>query len=378
MAKIKHFFLIFIFITPSILSSQINLGASKLNSYISLIQSKKIGVVANQSSVIKKTHLIDTLVELDIDIIKIFSPEHGFRGNKDAGELIKNSIDPITKIPIVSLYGSNKKPSNKDLQDINTIIFDIQDVGVRFYTYISTLHYVMEACAENDIQLIILDRPNPNGHYIDGPILKEEYKSFVGMHPVPIVYGMTIGEYALMINGERWISQKCNLTVIKMDNYYHDLSYDLPIRPSPNLPNAKSINLYPSLCLFEGTNISIGRGTDYPFQHYGSPFIKSKYQFIPKSNFGSSKPKHENKVCFGVDLRNKELYLNKLELNWLISAYRDSENQDDFFNNFFNKLAGNRELKEDIIKGKNESEIKKRWEEDLLEFKKIREKYLLY
>jgi uncharacterized protein YbbC (DUF1343 family) len=276
------------------------------------------------------------------------------------------------------LYGKNKKPSDDDLKDIDIILFDIQDVGVRFYTYISTLHYVMEAAAENNIPLILLDRPNPNGHYIDGPVRGNNYESFVGMHPVPIVYGMTIGEYAKMINGEKWISKKCDLKIIKIIGYSHESHYDLPIKPSPNLPNSRSINLYPSLCLFEGTNVSVGRGTEFPFQHFGAPYIKSNYSFIPKSGQGSKYPKHKNKKCFGTDLRFQENYLDKINLFWLINCYKESPAKEDFFNNFFDKLAGNNKLRNQIITGKDVGEIIKSWQDDLSKFKKIRKKYLLY
>ena len=270
------------------------------------------------------------------------------------------------------------KPSSEDLQDIDIILFDIQDVGARFYTYISTLHYVMEAAAENNIQLIVLDRPNPNGHYIDGPIREKKYESFVGMHSVPIVYGMTIGEYAKMINGEKWISQKCDLKIIKIIGYNHDSHYDLPIKPSPNLPNSRSINLYPSLCLFEGTNISVGRGTKFPFQHFGAPYIQSNYSFVPKSGKGSKYPKHENIICYGTDLRFQENYLDQLNLVWLINCYKESSEKKNFFNNFFDKLAGNDKLRKQIISGKSIDEIRKSWQNDLVKFKKIRNKYLLY
>ena len=327
---------------------------------------------------INNLHLVDSLISHKINIVKVFSPEHGFRGNEDAGAYIKDDIDSKTKLPIISLYGKNKKPSNDDLEDVDIILFDIQDVGVRFYTYISTLHYVMEAAAENNIELIVLDRPNPNGHYIDGPVREENYKSFVGMHPVPIVYGMTIGEYAKMINGEKWISQKCNLKVIKLIGYSHDSHYDLPIKPSPNLPNSRSINLYPSLCLFEGTNISVGRGTNFPFQHFGSPYIKSNYSFTPKSGKGSKFPKHENKRCYGSDLRFQVNYMNNINLVWLINCYNECPNKEDFFNSFFDKLAGNEKLRKQIYEGKETSEIINSWQKDLNKFKKIRAKYLMY
>ncbi len=379
MAKIRQIIcLILLSFIFDLNGQNITTGAARINDYLPLIIDKEIAIVGNQTSMINNTHIVDTLLSLNIKIKKVFSPEHGFRGNEDAGALIENDIDSKTNLPIISLYGKNKKPSSEDLQDIDIILFDIQDVGARFYTYISTLHYVMEAAAENNIQLIVLDRPNPNGHYIDGPIREKKYESFVGMHPVPIVYGMTIGEYAKMINGEKWISQKCNLKIIKIIGYNHDSHYDLPIKPSPNLPNSRSINLYPSLCLFEGTNISVGRGTKFPFQHFGAPYIQSNYSFVPKSGKGSKYPKHENKICYGTDLRFQENYLDQLNLVWLINCYKESSEKEKFFNNFFDKLAGNDKLRKQIISGKSNDEIRKSWQNDLVKFKKIRNKYLLY
>jgi uncharacterized protein YbbC (DUF1343 family) len=342
------------------------------------LKNKKVGVIGNQSSMIVNTHLVDSLLSLGIDVVKVFSPEHGFRGTADAGAIIEDGIDSKTGIPIISLYGNNKKPTREQLQEIDILVFDIQNVGVRFYTYISTLHYVMEAAAESNIKVIVLDRPNPNGHYVDGPILDTAFQSFVGMHTIPVVHGMTIGEYAKMINGENWISTKCDLTIIKMENYTHDMSYNLPIKPSPNLPNARSINLYPSLCLFEGTTISIGRGTDYPFQHFGAPYLESSYSFTPKSGEGSKYPKHEDIVCFGTDLRFQDNYLTTINLNWIIETYKQCPKKEEFFTNFFDKLAGTDKLKKQIIAGKTSKEIKASWEEGLSSFKKLRENYLIY
>ncbi len=379
MAKIRQIIcLILLSFIFDLNGQNITTGAARINDYLPLIIDQEIAIVGNQTSMINNTHIVDTLLSLNIKIKKVFSPEHGFRGNEDAGAIIENDIDSKTNLPIISLYGKNKKPSYEDLQDVDIILFDIQDVGARFYTYISTLHYVMEAAAENNIQLIVLDRPNPNGHYIDGPIREKKYESFVGMHPVPIVYGMTIGEYAKMINGEKWISQKCDLKIIKITGYNHDSHYDLPIKPSPNLPNSRSINLYPSLCLFEGTNISVGRGTKFPFQHFGAPYIKSNYSFVPKSGKGSKHPKHESKICYGTDLRFQENYLDQLNLVWLINCYKESSEKEKFFNNFFDKLAGNDKLRKQIISGKSIDEIRKSWQNDLVNFKKIRNKYLLY
>jgi uncharacterized protein YbbC (DUF1343 family) len=356
----------------------LKLGAEQTESYLPFLKDKKVGVIGNQTSRIDTTHLVDSLLSSGVDIVKVFSPEHGFRGKADAGAKIEDGIDVKTGLPIISLYGSNKKPYAEQLEGIDILLFDIQDVGARFYTYISTLHYVMEAASENKIKVIVIDRPNPNGHYLDGPIRENGFESFVGMHPVPIVHGMTIGEYAKMINGENWISKKCDLTVIEMENYTHDMHYDLPIKPSPNLPNTKSINLYPSLCLFEGTNVSIGRGTDYPFQHFGAPYLESNYSFTPKSGEGSKYPKHKNIECFGTDLRFQDNYLTSINLNWIIDTYNKAPDKEKFFTNFFDKLAGTDKLRLQIIANKSVNKIKEGWKEDLGKFILMREKYLLY
>tara|TARA_B100001142_G_scaffold73172_1_gene73859 strand:- start:5358 stop:6503 length:1146 start_codon:yes stop_codon:yes gene_type:complete len=378
-AKIKQIICIsLVLLNFKIDAQEIITGAMQTNIYLPLLKEKKIGIVSNQTSLIKNTHLVDSLLENNINIIKVFSPEHGFRGDSDAGEKIDNKTDKRTGLPIISLYGNQKRPSKKQLTDIDIIIFDIQDVGARFYTYISTLHYIMDAASENNIKVIILDRPNPNGHYIDGPIREDKFKSFVGMHPVPIVHGMTIGEYAKMINGEKWISKECELIIIKMKNYQHNIRYELPIKPSPNLPNSTSINLYPSLCLFEGTSISVGRGTKYPFQHFGSPYLKEEYSFTPESMTGSKNPKYKNIKCFGIDLRSQKKYLNKINLKWLIFAYNKSPNKESFFNSFFDKLAGTSKLRKQIISGKSDEEIIKSWQKDLEKFQKIRAKYIIY
>lgn len=361
-------------------------AANQFDSYFPLLKNKKFVVVANQTSVVnindETIHLIDLLKSKFIGLAHVFAPEHGFRGKADAGEHIKNGIDQKTNLPIISLYGKNKKPSKEQLSDIDIILFDIQDVGVRFYTYISTLHYVMEACAEQNIPLIVLDRPNPNARYIDGPVLEKEHQSFVGMHPVPLVYGMTIGEYAKMINGEKWLKNgvKCDLKVISLKNYTHNTKYELSIKPSPNLPNTKSINLYPSLAFFEGTNVSCGRGTEMQFQIYGSPYLDKKnntFQFTPKPNFGSKDPKHNGRLCFGQDLRNTE-YLSMLNLEWLIEAYNSTKDKNKFFNSFFVKLAGTEKLQKQIEKGYTYREIRKNWIKDIEKFEKIRSKYLIY
>jgi uncharacterized protein YbbC (DUF1343 family) len=370
-------------------SAVIKTGAESTSLYLNLLKGKNIAVVANQTSVIEKiaaanekrvfTHLVDSLLSLKIKIKKVFAPEHGFRGKADAGEIIKDGFDRKTGLPIISLYGKNKKPSAAQLKEIDVVVFDIQDVGARFYTYISSLHYVMEACAEMAIPLIILDRPNPNGQYIDGPVLELEHRSFVGMHKVPVVYGMTIGEYGKMINGEKWLqnSIKCDLTIIPLENYEHQIAYSLPIKPSPNLPNNKSIQLYPSLCFFEGTNVSAGRGTEMQFQIYGSPFLdKNAFSFTPQANEGAKYPKYKNKVCFGEDLRTAENF-NALDLSFLIKAYKQNSSEE-FFNNFFTKLAGTEILQQQIEQGISQKEIQKSWKNGIERFKKVRSKYLIY
>ena len=367
--------------------SDIIVGANLTETYLPLLIDKNVAIVGNQTSVIFKNdnshvHLVDSLLNRKVNIKKVFAPEHGFRGKADAGEIVKDGIDTKTNLPIVSLYGDNKKPKPEQLLDIDLIIFDIQDVGARFYTYISTLHYIMEACAENNIELLVLDRPNPNGHYIDGPILEKKIKSFVGMHPVPIVHGLTIGEYAKMINGESWLENgiKCDLKVMQMKNYNKTKSYDLPIKPSPNLPNSKSINLYPSLCFFEGTNVNAGRGTNLQFQIFGSPFLNPDYfefEFTPKSNPGAKYPKHENKTCYGKNLQNSET-LNQINLKWLIEAYQNTENQSEFFNNFFNKLAGNDKLKIQIEARLTAKEIRATWVEGLKKYQQMILPYEIY
>ncbi len=357
-------------------------GAESTNEYLSELKNKNVAIVANQSSYIKHTHIVDSLLSLNINIVKIFTPEHGFRGAADAGEYVNNNIDKETGIPVISLYGKKKKPQSFDLQNVDIVVFDIQDVGVRFYTYISTMHYVMEACAENNIELITLDRPNPNGFYIDGPVLDTNYRSFIGMHKVPLVYGMTIGEYAMMINGEHWLknNKKCKLHVVTCKNYTHNTLYNLPIKPSPNLPNMTAVYLYPSLGLFEGTVVSVGRGTDFPFQIIGHPDFKNcKFSFVPKSIVGAAKnPKFKNEKCFGLDLRDKYLKKQKIDLKLLIDAYHNLNMGDNFFNSYFDYLAGNNVLRQQIIDGLSEKEIRKTWQKDLKSFKKIRGEYLLY
>ena len=365
---------------------EVIVAAERTKEYLPLLQNKKVGLVVNQTSVVGNTHLLDTLIALKINVVKVFAPEHGFRGTADAGESVKSGIDAKTKTPIISLYGNNKKPKPEQLVDVDILLFDIQDVGVRFYTYISTLEYVMEACAENNKSLIVLDRPNPNGYYIDGPILETTQKSFIGMQQIPIVYGMTIGEYAQMLNGEKWLTNKaqCKLTVIKNQNYDHNTFYSLPIKPSPNLPNIQSIYLYPSLCFFEGTNtVSLGRGTDFPFQIYGSPdFPKNlSYNFTPIPKEGAKTPPLLNQKCYGYNLSEinlDTLKQQKFTLKYLINAYQLSSAKPTFFTSFFEKLAGTSTLRKQIESGMNENAIKKTWQKDLNCFKLIRKKYLLY
>lgn len=380
----------------------LSVGANQIDLYLKLLKSKKVGIVANQTSVIFKgdnrtfTHLVDSLLALKIDVKKVFAPEHGFRGTADAGEYIKDGHDTKTGIPIISLYGDNKKPKLEQLKEtatyekdvkagvsvIDIMVFDLQDVGARFYTYISTLHYIMEACAEANITVLILDRPNPNGNFIDGPVLEPEHASFVGMHPVPVVHGMTIGEYALMINGEKWLKNgvQCELIVIPINNYLHKTPYSLPIKPSPNLPNDTAINLYPSLCFFEGTNVSVGRGTSKQFQVFGSPYLYKDYysfKFVPQPNEGAKSPLHQGKLCYGKDLSNSKP-LNAIELKWLIEAYNHSVDKKIFFNDFFTKLAGTKKLRQQIEQGLNEEDIKDSWQKELNSFKLLRKKYLIY
>ena len=356
-------------------------GADNFEGYAKLLKNKSVGVVTNQTGVLSDgTNLVDFLISKEVGVKRIFAPEHGFRGVADAGELVDDGIDAKTGIPIISLYGDNKKPQDSQLIGIDVMLFDIQDVGVRFYTYISTLSYIMEACATNNIPLVILDRPNPNGGIIDGPILEMQFNSFVGMNKVPILYGMTIGEYAKMLNGERWLKeeQKCELNVVACSNYNRDMFYSLPVKPSPNLPNDQSINLYASLCLFEGTNVSVGRGTEQQFQIYGSPYLhKSDFSFVPRPNLGAKDPLYNNVECYGEDLTAIPK-VNALELKWLIKAYDETADKSKFFNNFFVKLAGTQSLQKQIEIGMPEEVIKQTWQEDLEKFKKMRAHYLIY
>ncbi|MCJ7446917.1 MAG: DUF1343 domain-containing protein [Bacteroidales bacterium] len=360
-------------------------GANQIKLYKHLIEGKSVAIVANQTSMVGQTHLVDYLLNKNIDIKVIFAPEHGYRELASDGERIKDGTDPATGISLKSLYGTRRKPAPEDLNGIDVVIFDIQDVGVRFYTYISTLHYVMEACAENNVKCIVLDRPNPNGFYFDGNIADTAYHSFVAMHPVPIVHGMTVGEYAQMINGEGWLENgvKCDLTVIKCKKYTYKTFYELPVKPSPNLPNQTSVYLYPSLCFFEGTNISVGRGTSFPFQVYGSPKLPDNgFSFTPESVPGSVNPPLLGVKCYGIDLRNaiydKLVPSPKINLGWVIDAYRSYPEKDKFFTSYFDRLAAGPTLREQIQKGMSSDEIRATWIEGLEKFGKIREKYLLY
>jgi len=362
-------------------------GAYNLPKYLPKLENQRVGMVVNHTSTIGDTHLVDSLISLGMDIKVIWAPEHGFKGTAYNGEQVEDELYN-EDIEIRSLYGKFKKPTAADLSEVDIILFDIQDVGARFYTYISTLHYVMEAAAENDVDVIILDRPNPNAHYIDGPIRTDDLKSFVGLHPVPIVYGMTIGEYGLMINGEGWMDKqiKCSLSVIENSNYTHKSNYILPIPPSPNLPNQRSILLYPSLCFFEGTVVSAGRGTDMQFQVYGHPeFPNEGFQYTPRSMSSSKYPKHQDKMVNGIDLRNlsDEQIISEGELNlsYILKAYnllKDKEGKFFLKSNFIDKLSGTLEFKKQILSGKTAAEIKESWKDDIAAFKIVRNKYLLY
>lgn len=383
-------------------TSNIKTGAENMDEYLPMLKGRRVAVFANQTSVVGDKHLVDVLLKANVDIKKIFSPEHGFRGDADAGEHVGNTIDKATKLPIISLYGDHHKATAEDLKDVDILVFDLQDVGCRFYTYINSLQTFIESAIETDKPIIVLDRPNPNGFYVDGPVLEKGFESGVGQQPVPIVYGMTIGEYAKMLLGEKWLkvnatpaNNNFKLTVIKCENYTHSTYYEPPVKPSPNLPNIQSILLYPSICFFEGTNVSLGRGTDKPFQIYGSPnFPTNLYTFTPVSTIGAKSPPLMNKKCYGYDLSSPVIDITKKEnhqinLSYLINAYKLFPNKDSFFlipkkgnpstsDYFFNKLSGNENLMYQIMNNKTEAEIRKSWEPKLEAFKKIRAKYLLY
>lgn len=363
-------------------------AAQHLEDYLTFLKDKKVAIVANQTSVLKNskqgyTHLVDTLITRGVAIAKVFAPEHGFRGKSDAGEKVADGTDSKTGLPIISLYGSNKKPAPEQLEHIDLVVFDIQDVGVRFYTYISTLHHVMEACAENNIPVMVLDRPNPNGDYVDGPTLEPEHQSFLGMHPIPLVHGMTIGEYAQMINGEKWLNNgiPCELRVVKMKDYNRSMSYSLPVRPSPNLPNDQSIALYPSLGFFEGTHINAGRGTEFQFQRFGAPFLNQEhftFEYTPEPNFGAKDPKHKGQVCHGTDLARVNPP-KKVDLQWLIEAWTHTGNKDEFFKDrSFTLHAGTEKLRKQIESGMTAEAIRASWQQGIASFLNIRQPYLIY
>ncbi|MDD4602782.1 MAG: DUF1343 domain-containing protein [Bacteroidales bacterium] len=378
-------FLWFLFL-PGILVSQVIPGVRRIDVYQPLLKDTKIGVVSNVASVDAGKNTVDYLICNGFLVKKVFCPEHGFRSGFEAGALIQNSTDSVSGLPVISLYGEHKKPFPEDMADLDYMVFDLQDVGVRFYTYISTLTYVMEACAENHIPLVVFDRPNPNGFYIDGPVLEKNFSSFVGLHPVPIVYGMTMGEYARMVNGEGWLKNKvrCDLIIIPLMNYTHHTLIQGLVKPSPNLTTMNAIWLYPSLCLFEGTIISVGRGTDTPFEIFGHPDLKTdSFIFVPKSIPGMSlHPPFENQKCFGTNLQgvmdSDRKRSGKIQLSWLINTYKEMNKPSGFFTVYFDKLAGNSTLREQIIKGKTEDDIRKSWQSGINKFKEIRKNYLLY
>ncbi len=361
-------------------------GAAKTSDYLPFLQGKRVAMVVNQTSTIGSVHLVDTLQNLGVNVKKVFAPEHGFRGDHSAGAVIKNGLDVKTGLPVVSLYGANKKPTADMLKDIDVVVFDIQDVGVRFYTYISTMHYVMEACAELGKKVLILDRPNPNGFYVDGPVLEKEFTSFIGMHPIPLVHGLTVGELAIMINGESWLKggAACELKIVTCDNYDHATLYQLPIKPSPNLPNMNSVYFYPYLGLFEGTNVSIGRGTSTPFQIVGRPGVKGDIEFTPIPIPGvADDPKHENKLCGGFEVHDAEdesfFASPKLNLSWLILFYKNNRAEDgEYFKSFIYKLCGTKALSAQVEQGKSADEIRATWQPELEKYKELRKKYLLY
>ena len=370
--------------TKVLYEKDIQTGASQIDKYLPLLKGKRVAIIANPTSLLNKTHLVDTLLSLKVTIKKIFSPEHGFRGQADAGEQVNSGKDKKTGLPIISLYGKHMKPAKEDLADVDVLIYDIQDVGVRFYTYISTMSNSMEAAAEDKKMFIVLDRPNPNGYFVDGPVLEPAYKSFLGMHPVPLVYGMTYGEYAKMVNGEGWLTNKivCDLKVIPVTNYTHFDMYQLPVKPSPNLPNMKAVYLYPALGLFEGTIVSVGRGTDFPFQVIGHPDLKNtEFNFTPHPTDGAKTPKYNGQICYGHDLRAfADSYIKdakQVYLLWLSGMYKQL-NKPDFFDENFNFHAGNAKLQEQIKQGASDAKIRQSWQADITKFKVVRKKYLLY
>ncbi len=364
------------------LETPIVVGAERLSSYLPLLKNKRVALLINQTSLVYNKLLLDTLISSGVQVVKIFVPEHGFRGTADAGAHIKNDIDAQTGLPVISLYGKHKKPSAEQMKEIDVLLYDLQDVGVRFYTYISTLEYAMDACIDHKKELLILDRPNPNRHIIDGPVLDTSLRSFVGMQAVPVLYGLTVGEYAQMLVGEQWIKnakalQYKVIPCLAYDQLAVRMKYILPVSPSPNLKNINAIRLYPGLCFFEGTVVSVGRGTDKPFEQWGHPDYQGKlnHTFTPKSTVGATKPLLENQICYGIKLDKAP---EDLDISQLLKAYQLSPQKDSFFNSFFEKLAGTKVLRQQIIKGKSEAEIRASWQPGLEQFKKIRKKYLLY
>ena len=378
---IRLFLALFIFSCFACSKAQdFQLGAERMDKYLSQLDGKRVGLVVNQTSTIRNTHLVDTLLSRGVDVVKVMAPEHGFRGEAPDGATIDNSKDPKTGVPIISIYGSTKKPTPEMLEDVDVLIFDIQDVGVRFYTFISTMHYVMEAAAENDKEVIVLDRPNPNGMYVDGPVKDEEVTSFVGMHPIPIVHGLTVGELAEMINQEGWLADGniCDLTVSPMTGWNHSMEYSLPIKPSPNLPNDNAIALYPSLGLFEGTVVSVGRGTNHPFEQIGHPlYTGGGATFTPLPNEGSKYPPLEDKLCIGYAFYNGNSP-REFSLKWLIDFYKNLSPKTEFFKDYLTLLAGTVDLRLQIEEGRTEAEIRASWQPKLQEYKVLRKQYLLY
>ena len=385
----RNLVILLLLLSGEFVSAKVKVGAERMDVLLPLLQDKKVALVVNQTSVVSpdRIHLLDTLCAANIRVMKVFAPEHGFRGDIDAGKTVENGVDKATGIPIVSIYGKNKRPTKAQLEDVDVVVFDIQDVGVRFYTYISTMHYVMEACGEYGKKVIVCDRPNPND-YVDGPVLQKELKSFVGMHPIPIVHGLTVGELASMINSEKWLKDSsgngisCDLTVIEVQGWSRGEMYHLPIKPSPNLPNDLSIRLYPSLCFFEATNVSVGRGTTFPFQVLGSTNKKyGSFQFTPVSLKGwDTAPLHQNKVCFGLDLRTEESDSSIFTLRYLLDFYQTSGLKGTFFTrpHWFDLLSGNKQLRQQIVAGMDEETIRNSWEPELNEYKILRKKYLIY
>ncbi|WP_302274353.1 DUF1343 domain-containing protein [Alistipes ihumii] len=363
---------------------RIETGAEQTGRYLPLLEGRRVGIMTNHTGTVGRTHLVDTLRSLGVDIRVVFAPEHGFRGQADAGESVASYRDRKTGIDVVSVYGSTKRPPDSIMQRLDVLLFDIQDVGLRYYTYLSSMHYLMEACAANGKQLIVLDRPNPNGFYVDGPVLEAKHRSFVGMHPIPVVHGMTLGELARMIDGEGWLRDglRCKLTVIPCRGYTHRSRYRLPTAPSPNLPNMRAVYLYPSLCFFEGTPVSLGRGTDFPFQAYGHPELQGDFSFTPRSNAGAKNPPLKDKLCHGVDLRtapsDERIWERGVDLGYVIDCYRQLNLGEKFFTPMFDRLIGTDYVRQMILQGAGADRIKARWADDVERFKQTRKPYLLY